>query len=139
MNLHTPSFLQGLEVGRRLKARRLQRQPVAYLYNGVRLPALPEWDKTAYPYAYIGRNYGGNTFLYFTDVPAVYTFWALNCSNVTVTTYQHDGNNWKEGILNEYFENYSPFASPSVWANYGILSEDESVYLAASEPVPVYE
>lgn len=30
------------------------REPVAYLYNGVRLPGLPEWDKTAYPYAYIG-------------------------------------------------------------------------------------
>lgn len=25
------------------------------LYNGVELPALPEWDKTAYPYAYLYR------------------------------------------------------------------------------------
>ena len=27
--------------------------PVAYLYNGIRLPALPEWDRGVYPYAYI--------------------------------------------------------------------------------------
>lgn len=35
-----------------------------YLYNGVKLPALPEWDKETYPYAVIrtaGTDYGGNT------------------------------------------------------------------------------
>lgn len=25
-----------------------------YLYNGIELPALPAWDKTAYSYAFIG-------------------------------------------------------------------------------------
>lgn len=30
-----------------------QKEPVAYLYNGVRLPKLPEWDREKYPYAYI--------------------------------------------------------------------------------------
>ena len=27
-----------------------------YLYNGVELPQLPEWDKTVYPYAYMDIN-----------------------------------------------------------------------------------
>ena len=31
----------------------VQKQPVAYLYNGVRLPKLPEWDRETYPYATI--------------------------------------------------------------------------------------
>ena len=26
----------------------VQKEPVAYLYNGVRLPALPEWDNLAW-------------------------------------------------------------------------------------------
>ena len=28
-------------------------EPVAYLYNDVRLPKLPEWDEKIYPYAYL--------------------------------------------------------------------------------------
>ena len=31
----------------------VQKEPVAYLYNGVRLPALPEWDREKYPFAVI--------------------------------------------------------------------------------------
>ena len=34
-----------------------------YLYNGVELPALPEWDKEAYPYAYIACLNGTQYFL----------------------------------------------------------------------------
>lgn len=30
-----------------------KREPVAYLYNGVRLPKLPEYDKSVYSYAVI--------------------------------------------------------------------------------------
>ena len=29
-----------------------------YLYNGVELPELPEWDKNTYPYACISHCYG---------------------------------------------------------------------------------
>jgi hypothetical protein len=32
-----------------------------FLYNGVKLPALPEWDKTEYPYAAILRHGGTDT------------------------------------------------------------------------------
>ena len=31
-------------------------EPIAYSYNGTVWPALPEWDKTTYPYAILYTN-----------------------------------------------------------------------------------
>ena len=69
-----------------------------FLYNGVKLPALPEWDKEKYPYAAmnLGANYG---VLYLLD----------------------------NALMAKQFQ----------WANFDILNEDGTLYLAASDPVPV--
>lgn len=122
-----------------------EKEPVAYLYNGVRLPAIPEYDKAAYPYSVI--TYSGttnkNAILCVSDksptmddngklVHANYSKyvkyywangseeWADNGSGVTTTGTLWPGNS-------------------SFWTNTDILNADGSVYLEASEPVPVYE
>ena len=51
------SFLQGWLVGRRLAGMRhlaVAPEPVAYLYNGVRLLPIPKYDKEKYPYFFLG-------------------------------------------------------------------------------------
>jgi hypothetical protein len=48
------SLTLGWLVGRRIAGQRTkQKTPIAYLYNGVQLPPLPEWDREKYPYAVI--------------------------------------------------------------------------------------
>ena len=64
-----------------------EREPVAFLYNGVRLPKLPEWDSEKYPYAVIVGNSSGEFWLYPTrlilsTVPLYYVnnnlaYWSL--------------------------------------------------------------
>ena len=55
MNIDRTSLTLGWLVGKQMAAMRsnVGKTPVAYLYNGLRLPKLPEWDKETYPYAYI--------------------------------------------------------------------------------------
>lgn len=118
--------------------------PVSYLYNGVVLPALPEWDESAYPYAYIG-TFGGKDSTHFiaTDydiskyiyVPgADHIFTPMNCVRYVLS----DGA-WIEDSL---WVGFTPF-----WANTNVYYANEvengdlagTLYLAASEPVPVVE
>ena len=60
MTAKMKSFVKGILAG--LVGKPLEfapkKEPVTYLYNGVRMPALPNWDKTAYPYAAIASLNG---------------------------------------------------------------------------------
>lgn len=130
-----------------------------YLYNGVELPPLPDWDKTAYPYATITRTLTGvNYWLSLTSKPQVLSeSYALTCNeiyNVDYYIYAPD-----EGLTNFTHINEAvsgaTFPTLSVgagslllvsnssldttwaWSNHDILMADGSVYLAASDPVPV--
>ena len=150
------SFLKGLALG--LAGKPLEfapgKEPVAYLYNGVRLPKLPEWDKSKYPYAFI-RNVPSGT-----DYNELYVFKtepAWFKPSIIVSAYGvEDGNTHLEAVdypygaeadwgyvtLSEKTSN-GYLASGNFegifWANYDILNEDGTIYLAASDPVPVYE
>ena len=106
-----------------------------YLYNGVELPALPEWDKAAYPYAYIA-NYNDVYYLWFQSTPKL-----TNGGNVIVAignpSYLAKDGAWVKANTG---------GGTIIWANadvyYGagdaIPDELEgTLYLAASEPVPV--
>lgn len=118
-----------------------------YLYNGVELPALPEWDKTLYPYAVIGATAnggaaeGGTNWLYVcsmrpyqnssgkvvlgnADAQCRHAHYYGNGISTDWGTLQNSG---IRTVTSEY----------NVWTNTDILHEDGSVYLAASEPVPV--
>ena len=134
-----------------------------YLYNGVELPALPEWDKAKYPYAVIGTftTYGGddgftlltNKRLWLLKEPYVLgsKFGALyyiktpeTLANPEAgTTYCYfnclEENNY---AVWEFFEekeadgNGMTINAPE-WSNYDVYTTDGTLYLAASEPVPV--
>lgn len=122
----------------KIERRAQKKEPVAYLYNGVRLPKLP---KTDYPYEMLVQNTqnGGCVLLCMANpakrvdsnlYPIVIYAPYIAC-NATAdgygefTNYDADGN---IAVL------YKP-----IWANFDVLNADGTVYLAASEPVPVYE
>lgn len=133
-----------------------QKEPVAYLYNGVRLPKLPEWDRETYPYAAIGKDWssvtpgvpigthyvlkvfavprsvGSDGSLSF-NIPAIgWTYY--NDAWCAMTEYTED--NSTEGADGTYFASflYGPY-----WANFDLVTEDGTTILSASDPIPVYE
>ena len=59
------------------------REPVAYLYNGVRLPGLPsEWNPETHPHVYITQTLGrGDYSLYFTDTPLNATYYPADSAS----------------------------------------------------------
>ena len=140
------ALLQGYLVGCRLRAMRGKKKPIAYLYNGVRLPKLPETDL---PYASIHRSSGGEYWALFSSSPWEYntardmfisqvypvsgSFW--ECGGDFSTWKSHGGvTNSNGGILS--FGTMG--ADAWYWTNADIPTTDGSPFLAASEPVPVY-
>lgn len=133
------------------------RNPTAYLYNGVRLPALPEWDREEYPYAVITRtglvgNYyyalklfaspykttGNNAltsaFNMSPDVGAKH----LSCS----CPYTDAGDGtfvWSEVSENEITEETHVLVGKPIWGNYDLETNGGTLWLATSEPIPIYE
>lgn len=135
-----------------------------YLYNGVELPALPEWDKDTCPYAVI---YKSNLDSYYTLIasrmPCCVTY------SYIIFGIGHNNLSWEdenyflefrdfvqqEGMFSERIQNLDDVSF--VWANHDINYADDymsiydidgnpssepdplagTLYLAASEPVPV--
>jgi hypothetical protein len=152
------SFVKGILLG--LCGHPLpQGEPVAYLYNGVRLPKLPEWDKEAYPYAYIDFHS-----IYMEDLNEYPAFQApyVNCCYIfSEKPYVYYDPNHVSGhpiyhiqnklpylvtatdpITGEWREIVSATENPNRsadWANYDVTADDGTIIQAASEPVPVYE
>lgn len=105
-----------------------------YSYNGTILPALPEWDKAAYPYAQIrGRV------LYLSSSPITYNTgtWQYAYSTPYLLanfTYSGDVICWGELTENET----QPTGYHStLWSNHNILDENGNVDSEASAPVPI--
>lgn len=113
---------------------------VGYSYNGTVLPKLPEWDRGRYPYAFITKNAFGAIELFV--LPSVDYFvpdgldWAIATTD-NLQAAHNSGSGWTE--LSAYSTAVSRPVKNTVWANFDVLNEDDTVYLAASEPVPVYE
>ena len=147
------SLVMGYRVGCAIRANRGKKQPVAYLYNGVQLPPLPEWDREMYPYAVIAHMRSG-TFrsLVLSPSPLVVEirlgygttddyFGVLCDDGVTKKVYflTTDETAWKysfDGIPNVG----EPFAEYVVdWSNADVCGADGTLLLSASDPVPVYE
>lgn len=126
---------------------------VAYSYNGTVLPKLPEWDREMYPYAVIALSSVGDYWLYFcrtkyyaTSSGGVNTdLDALPDYNLMVYALSGDGKEWV--YYTSRFLTSSHTTPPVIWANADIYYRDDysdetlagSIYLATSEPVPVYE
>lgn len=109
-----------------------------YLYNGVKCPALPDIAED-YPYVFItggdvisvvraGKNPAIIKTIYGTENVCFEggSIWF---------TYDSTNERWREPIdaTSEYVT--TPVAL--IWSNHNICKEDGSVYLPASEPVPV--
>ena len=117
-------------------------EPVNYLYNGVKLPKLPEWDKTVYPYAVIINLYfGAGTYVRFLPSVEYETMsngnWGLKVSSDSLYSELTNGE-W--GVVSSKGnDSYIAVGELFCWASFDITNADGSVYLAASEPIPVYE
>lgn len=122
-----------------------------YLYNGVELPDINSvWDKETYPYAYIqdGTNANMNKYyrLYLTsfDVEANGSSDPDYISNNTTKAGAYayyfliDGV-WafQESVASGGWLSVGSNDSLCMWCNDDILRTDDTVYLAASDPVPV--
>lgn len=135
----TSSFLEGLALG--LTGAPLPiggREPVAYLYNRVRLPPLPEWDKEAYPYAFIFVDMYGWTTFKATNVRPYY-----NGNTMSVLRYDSLKNDivnggWRQAYTVMTGQNHTSHILP-FWTNFDLLAEDGSVYMQGTAPIPVYE
>lgn len=112
------------------------------LYNGVSLPTLPEYDTSAFPYAYISKNTAGTA--YILTVAAERPVYGVNPEDSTVTGVYHyglsgsylvDGGAWVLQVEEEGPVCTADGEGSVIWTNTDILGEDGSVHLAASEPV----
>lgn len=148
------SFQEGLALG--LAGKPLpfaQREPVAYLYNGVRLPPLPVVDKEKFPFAVITR---GTSLYSRSEVCFV--------KAISYRTYVNSSgySQYQVGRFGEYLYAIKPSDSDQwgelktattenglfwcevgsdyiIWTNTDIHYESGEVAYAASDPVPVYE
>ena len=134
-------FLKGFHLGKAFYANLLRAakgEPVAYLYGGVRLPKLPEWDETVYPYAIITER-------------------TLYVSKIRPYTKESSDGSiwvWAQGewgdVLHYYlFDNSTSWQGPSaddvagckqsdlLWSNKDILDSTGSVSFAGSDPVDI--
>ena len=123
-----------------------QKQPVAYLYNGVRLPALPEWDREMYPFAFIRYDSSGEsaTYLYcvesfeYSETPGIAGMgWGLIVPATSLICKLENGSWGTFGNHNVFGQGVYDYLIH--WTNFDMLAKDGSIYIAASEPIPVYE
>lgn len=149
------SMLMGWLVGRAIAGQRGVPYPVAYLYNGVRLPKLPEWDREMYPYAYISDMYPDSEnlaqksrfILTFANPKAYWTVsggrYRLRTDEKLQYVYDHESGAW---VLDIYgwaiavrYLDEDTYVSSLIWADTDTYNFDgTAIYVAKSEPVPVY-
>lgn len=102
-----------------------------YLYNGVELPVLPEWNKETHPHGIVGYSSNYGYMFSYSD-----TLWiADNNGEIRpprFLTYKlsDDGTAWVStgGVIDDI---------TPIWTNTDIYNEDGTLYLAASDPIPV--
>lgn len=119
-----------------------------YFYNSIELPALPDWDKEKYPYAVI-YSHDTTCHLVVFQSPAAYGEVGTN-GNATLyglqfgdsVSYKATDTAWKPSTAITRIVIYMGtlhMGYKLCWSNYDILNEDGTIYLAASDPIPVVE
>lgn len=124
----------------------VQKEPVAYLYNGVILPALPEWDRETYPYLVIDY-FSGDAYACHEVPTAQKTFMptiklqAPYLHSKLYTDYAQTHEYWQEWVEMQEDGSFSRMAT-YVLSSCDILYEsDGSVYASASPiltPTPMH-
>ena len=142
-------FALGL-AGKPLPMGTVEREPVAYLYNGVRLPKLPEWDKKKYPYVMMWDRHGGTYGTVYAFSVAHHKIMLVEGATETAIgvgageTYLEISYGMGDYSQFQSFTEKTP-DSPALlsrevhWSNYDIVDENGTLFLAASDPVPIYE
>lgn len=109
-----------------------------YLYNGILLPDINTvWtDKTTYPYAIIFVDENDRKILHISPVPFIYETPNVNISSGNGSpTYLCDSSGWVENGTGSGYT-----GSGVKWTRHDIKdTSDNSIYLAASDPVLVEE
>lgn len=119
-----------------------------YLYNGVELPALPEWDKESYPYAIITRPVLGSVDLFFLREWEYYYYadGTLVQEGIKYKTNSKKyvcrvgGIEWEQNTIDEEGQVIFPWI---LWTSEDVVCQSDeykpagTLYLAASDPVPV--
>jgi hypothetical protein len=143
------SFLIGLAMafaGKPLPISQGEKEPVAYLYNGVRLPKLPEWDRETYPYAAIAWQNTANPQYYLScfSVEPIYksaettTLKFVSDSCVRIQANMSLDNTFGEAKTIKQIFNYD--IDRVVWTNFDLRNTaTQEVWFYASDPIPVYE
>ena len=117
-----------------------------YLYNGLELPALPEWDKSAYPYVVLTKHAtGGDIGLYALPKIGAITgseiYWpGLGGYPEEYVYYLLKEEGWGNPVLGSYL---SIGAQHIVWCNTDIFYADDwfdetlagTMFLEASYPI----
>ena len=153
-----PSLTLGWLVGKQIASqRRIQeKHPIAYLYNGVQLPPLPEWDKGKYPYAYImdvpnSTDGSSNYVLILSTVEFINrlagliftTLYGKADGEAIVYTYNTIADTeWRQTDIV-----YNVAAGEKIehsfldvhWANTDVYYDNGSLCRSASDPIPVYD
>lgn len=118
-----------------------QKEPVAYLYNGVRLPKLPEWDKTGYPYAYVGTT----TYEGVEEYRAYFTK-EIHTMSASLMLFIDSARRYRliDGQWVKHGAAIPPVITSPIWSNVNLYYDSSveevggTLYLAASDPIPVY-
>lgn len=149
MSLSPDQKLAAYFLGRRIagQRRKQDRVPVAYLYNGVRLPPIPNSNNllclmVSYD-NFSGSSGTKNYYAWVSSAPwqkAVLGYQMTETGSGYCYAYDADTDSWAYASK---WENdvYPPVFSPMnpMWTNQAVLNKDGTVYLEASDPVPVYE
>lgn len=119
-----------------------------YLYNGVELPALPEWDKNVYPYAVI-YNTGWGSYYFIVSKNRLYIqnttidgssrpfLWYLAECPSWLKSDTEDL--WTDRGLYKYEGTLISTGAYVLWSNHDIRNPNGTIYIAASDPIPVPE
>lgn len=111
--------------------------PVSYLYNGVELPPLPEWDTESYPYAAIYTDADRTVFKFYCDAAGEIVNSGGTCLLMSTSrTMKAENGAWVKSV--------GGLAYTPIWANHDVFYNTSAgelsgkLFLAASEPVPIY-
>lgn len=134
-------FSKGYKTGAELRAKRVIPESSGAngdgfaLYNGVKLPKLPEWDKSIYPHSFISANGDSYTLFVFDGSGASYNSSANEVKVLGTKRIRY--RLLSDGTWSGVAQDFSVFRLdqslyPVIWTNRSIGD-----YLAASDPIPL--
>lgn len=112
------------------------------LYNGVKLPALPERDKEIYPYACITITYT-STYLWVSTMPLHIASdsgdMVASADGEVARCIRQTSGEWSSSFSTSTMTRGDVLISGNYlkWSNFDVLNDDGALYLSASDPIPL--